>query len=187
MITHNTMWNSCRESGDHGVINTWDRTPYLSLVRTGAPSLIPAFNNVTRNLMISNYNSFAGIDNDDGSSYYDISHNVFYLNECGVVARTRRRCVAWAVRVQSPPVPWTLAPLKLPRPWPHATQRLEVGLPWPRQAVPPQCQHRRRRLLLSVRIHLWSRRLPRRRVPWRRRRPGAARVLRGGPRRRLFQ
>ena len=77
----NGMWNSCRESGDHGVINTWDRTPYLTTVRTGEPSLIPAYNNVTRNLFISDYNSFDGIDNDDGSSYYDISHNVFYLNE----------------------------------------------------------------------------------------------------------
>jgi len=77
----NGMWNSCRESGDHGVINTWDRTPYLTTVRTGEPSLIPSYNNVTRNLFISDYNSFDGIDNDDGSSYYDISHNVFYLNE----------------------------------------------------------------------------------------------------------
>ena len=101
-ISMNGMWNSCRESGDHGVINTWDRTPYLTTVRTGEPSLIPAYNNVTRNLFISDYNSFDGIDNDDGSSYvsaaasfaafsgslkdasapqYDISHNVFYLNE----------------------------------------------------------------------------------------------------------
>ena len=53
----------------------------LTTLRTGSPSLIPAYNNVSRNLFISDYNSFDGIDNDDGSSYYDISQNVFYLNE----------------------------------------------------------------------------------------------------------
>jgi hypothetical protein len=63
------------------VINTWDRTPYLTTLRTGQPSLLPKYNNVSHNLFISNYNSFDGIDNDDGSSYYDISSNVFYLNE----------------------------------------------------------------------------------------------------------
>ena len=81
IITKNVMYNSCRESGDHGVINTWDRTPYLTTVRTGAPSLVQAYTNVSHNLFISNYNSFDGIDNDDGSSYFDISHNLFYLNE----------------------------------------------------------------------------------------------------------
>jgi hypothetical protein len=123
-------------SGDHGVINTWDRLPFLTTVRTGQPSLTPAYTNITRNFFISNYNSFgawlttapsvraapfrqtrsiplcvcsvpcvfrfhlpclllprrvwlradwhdcaAGVDNDDGSSYYDIGENVFYVNE----------------------------------------------------------------------------------------------------------
>jgi hypothetical protein len=81
VIRRNGLWNSCRESGDHGVINTWSRTPYLTTLRTGRPSLIPSYNNVSHNFFISNYNSFDGIDNDDGSSYYDISSNVFYLNE----------------------------------------------------------------------------------------------------------
>lgn len=81
LIRNNALWNSCRESGDHGAINTWDRTPFLTTIRTGAPSLIPAYNNVSGNMIISNYNSFDGIDNDDGSSYYDIASNVFYMNE----------------------------------------------------------------------------------------------------------
>jgi hypothetical protein len=57
---------SFRESGDHGVINTWAREPFLTTIATGKPSLVPAFNNVSRNIFISNYNSFDGIDNDDG-------------------------------------------------------------------------------------------------------------------------
>ena len=47
----------------------------------GKPSTTPAYTNVSLNLFISNYNSFDGIDNDDGSSYYDINHNVFYMGE----------------------------------------------------------------------------------------------------------
>eukprot|EP00928_Gymnodinium_smaydae_P079445 TRINITY_DN63377_c0_g1_i1.p1 TRINITY_DN63377_c0_g1~~TRINITY_DN63377_c0_g1_i1.p1 ORF type:complete len:299 (+),score=21.71 TRINITY_DN63377_c0_g1_i1:39-899(+) len=81
LVYRNGIWNSCRESGDHGAINTWDRQPYLSLIRDGLPSLFPAYSKVSRNLIISNYESFDGIDNDDGSSYYDIGHNVFYLGE----------------------------------------------------------------------------------------------------------
>ena len=52
----------------------------------GKPSLIPQYNNISHNFFISNYNSFDGIDNDDGSSYYDISSNVFYLNDQGEYA-----------------------------------------------------------------------------------------------------
>ena len=65
MIRGNSLFNSCRESGDHGVMNTWDRTPYYTDVRLGkgSPSLTPAYTNVTRNIFISNYNSFDGIDN----------------------------------------------------------------------------------------------------------------------------
>lgn len=64
-----------------GAINTWSRTPYLTTVRTGEPSLQPKAVNISSNLIISNYNSFAGVDNDDGSSWFDIGHNVFYMNE----------------------------------------------------------------------------------------------------------
>lgn len=98
LIRGNALFNGCRESGDHGQINTWDRNPYLTTVRSSVAaasaaaegrattaileaSLFPAYNNVSRNMFISNYNSFDGIDNDDGSSYYDIGHNVFYEGE----------------------------------------------------------------------------------------------------------
>ena len=37
-----------------------DRTPYLTTLRTEKPSLIPAYNNVSHNFFISNYNSFDG-------------------------------------------------------------------------------------------------------------------------------
>eukprot|EP00928_Gymnodinium_smaydae_P031070 TRINITY_DN22929_c0_g1_i1.p1 TRINITY_DN22929_c0_g1~~TRINITY_DN22929_c0_g1_i1.p1 ORF type:complete len:770 (+),score=134.38 TRINITY_DN22929_c0_g1_i1:334-2310(+) len=79
VIENNLMFNTCRESGDHGPFNSWDRIPYLTDVRNGRPSLVPADNTITRNFIISNYGAGFGVDNDDTSSYYDIDSNFFYL------------------------------------------------------------------------------------------------------------
>ena len=51
--------------------------PFLTDVKNGTPSYTPALNEIDHNLFLSNYESCAGIDNDDGSSNYDIHHNVF--------------------------------------------------------------------------------------------------------------
>lgn len=75
-LTQNLLFNSCRESSDHGAFNSWDRLPYYTTVRNGTSSTIPAFNNVHRNFIVANYAADGGcLDNDDGSSYYDIHHN----------------------------------------------------------------------------------------------------------------
>lgn len=75
-LTQNLLFNSCRESSDHGAFNSWDRLPYYTTVRNGTASTIPAFNNVHRNFIVANYAADGGcLDNDDGSSYYDIHHN----------------------------------------------------------------------------------------------------------------
>lgn len=59
-----------------GAFNSWDRLPYITTVRTGKPSTIPAFNNVHHNFIVANYAADGGcLDNDDGSSYYQIHHN----------------------------------------------------------------------------------------------------------------
>eukprot|EP00937_MAST-01D_sp_MAST-1D-sp2_P002963 g2963.t1 len=81
VIESNLLFNTCRESGDHGPFNSWDRQPYLTDVRDGAgnPSLIPADNVITKNMIISNYGAGFGVDNDDSSSYYEIHSNLFYL------------------------------------------------------------------------------------------------------------
>jgi hypothetical protein len=71
--------NTCRESGDHGNFNSWDRQPYLTDVATGKPSIIPAYYEIRNNFLISNYGAGFGVDNDDTSSYYKIHHNFFYL------------------------------------------------------------------------------------------------------------
>lgn len=75
-IIHNLLFNTCRESSDHGAFNSWDRLPYITDVRDGTPSSVPAVNNVHRNFIVANYAADGGcLDNDDGSSYYDIHHN----------------------------------------------------------------------------------------------------------------
>jgi len=74
-VTRNLIFNTCRESGDHGPINSWDRQPYLTSVRTGRPSLVPENRYINRNFIVSNYHGFKGVDNDDGSSWYQISYN----------------------------------------------------------------------------------------------------------------
>ena len=78
MITDNLLFNTCRESSDHGAFNSWDRLPYLTTVAdpTKPPTTIPAWNNVHHNFIVANYAADGGcLDNDDGSSYYDIHHN----------------------------------------------------------------------------------------------------------------
>ena len=77
LLRENLLFNTCRESADHGAFNSWDRLPYVSDVRDGTPSTIPAFNEATANLIVANYGADGGcLDNDDGSSYYRIHHNV---------------------------------------------------------------------------------------------------------------
>jgi len=38
-IAYNLVFSTCRESGDHGPFNSWDRQPFLTTVRTGEPSM----------------------------------------------------------------------------------------------------------------------------------------------------
>jgi|TARA_B110000902_G_scaffold255806_1_gene321638 hypothetical protein len=78
-VTRNLIYNQCRESGDHGPINSWDRTAYISKVFDGTPSYKAATNNVNKNFIIANYGSSQGFDTDDGSSWYDIHDNFFFM------------------------------------------------------------------------------------------------------------
>lgn len=74
----NLMFNTCRESGDHGAFNSWDRLPYVTDVRQpGVASTLPAWNDFERNFIVSNYGADGGcFDNDDGSSFYELHHNL---------------------------------------------------------------------------------------------------------------
>ena len=68
-VTSNLIYNQCRESGDHGAMNAWDRTAYISDVYNGKPSYTAQMNGVYNNFIIANYGASQGFDTDDGSSW----------------------------------------------------------------------------------------------------------------------
>eukprot|EP01052_Picozoa_sp_SAG31_P035060 SAG31_NODE_4182_length_3495_cov_1.750294_4_plen_304_part_00 len=57
--------------------NSWDRVPYITTIRSGKPSVIPADRHIHHNLILANYNTVSAIDTDDGSAYYNVTANVF--------------------------------------------------------------------------------------------------------------
>jgi len=83
-ISHNLVFSTCRESGDHGPFNSWDRQPFLTTVRTGEPSVYPAWKDIHHNFFIDNYSPQEGIDNDDGSSYFHSHHNFLIYGRQGL-------------------------------------------------------------------------------------------------------
>ena len=74
-IAGNLVFSTCRESGDHGPVNSWDRQPYLTTVDTGEPSLIAAWREIHHNFLIDNYSPQENVDNDDGSYKYKTHDN----------------------------------------------------------------------------------------------------------------
>merc|ERR1712048_651355 len=83
-VSRNIVFSTCRESGDHGPFNSWDRQPYLTTVRTGEPSMIPGWREIHHNFMIDNYSPHSAVDNDDGSSYYHTHHNFLVYGVTGL-------------------------------------------------------------------------------------------------------
>jgi hypothetical protein len=76
-LSGNLIANCVRESGDHGPFNSWDRVPYITTVKTGKPSIVPAFREISHNFVLATYASQEAIDTDDGSSYYHTHDNFF--------------------------------------------------------------------------------------------------------------
>lgn len=74
-IAYNLVFSTCRESGDHGPFNSWDRQPFLTTVRTGKPSMIMQWREIHHNFFIDNYSPQEDVDNDDGSCYYHTHDN----------------------------------------------------------------------------------------------------------------
>mmetsp|Transcript_4480 Transcript_4480/g.11420 ORF Transcript_4480/g.11420 Transcript_4480/m.11420 type:complete len:899 (+) Transcript_4480:19-2715(+) len=72
MLTDNLIFNSCRESSDHGAFNSWNRQPYATKALDGKTvSAQPAYSTLGRNFIVANYAADGGCyDNDDGSSWY---------------------------------------------------------------------------------------------------------------------
>ena len=75
-LSYNVIFNTVRETSDHGPINTWDRQPFLTDgAQTGVPSLWQHESYIHHNTLFNNYYSFYPIDHDDGSCFYEDSYN----------------------------------------------------------------------------------------------------------------
>ncbi|XP_065179510.1 uncharacterized protein LOC135809986 [Sycon ciliatum] len=84
-LTENVLFNTCRESGDHGPFNSWDRQVFTFILdEAGQPTTTKRFDNIAYNYILDNYDSQEGIDNDDGSAYYETHHNVFVYSGNGM-------------------------------------------------------------------------------------------------------
>jgi len=83
-LTENLLLNTCRESGDHGPFNSWDRQVYVTEVLNGSPSVLKAWDYIHHNFIIANYVSQEAIDNDDGSCYYQTHDNFFAYSGNGM-------------------------------------------------------------------------------------------------------
>ena len=66
--------------------NSWDRVPYITTLRNGSASIVPADRHIHHNFIIANYNSEGAIDTDDGSAYYSVHDNFF---ACVIVLQHR--------------------------------------------------------------------------------------------------
>lgn len=64
-------------------IRTGYRAPYITTLRNGTPSTVPAWNLITSNFIIANYNPSLAIDNDDGSSWYRHEGNFIVYGQAG--------------------------------------------------------------------------------------------------------
>jgi len=78
------VFSTCRESGDHGPFNSWDRQPFLTTVRDGTPSMYMAWRHIHHNFFVDNYSPQENVDNDDGSCYYRTEDNFFVYGNRGM-------------------------------------------------------------------------------------------------------
>jgi hypothetical protein len=75
-LSYNVIFNTIRETGDHGPINSWDRQPYLTdALQPGLPSIWQHESYTHHNTLVNNYHSVWPIDHDDGSCFYEDSYN----------------------------------------------------------------------------------------------------------------
>eukprot|EP01048_Picozoa_sp_COSAG05_P002817 COSAG05_NODE_122_length_17611_cov_47.044655_15_plen_83_part_00 len=62
-------WMCACVSGDHGAMNSWDRTAYISDVKYGSPSYEAQMNQVNNNYVIANYGASQGFDTDGAPTF----------------------------------------------------------------------------------------------------------------------
>lgn len=58
--------------------------PYITTLRNGTASIVPANRDIHHNFVIANYNSEGAIDTDDGSAYLEVHSNFFAFGANGL-------------------------------------------------------------------------------------------------------
>lgn len=76
VIDSNAIFNFCRESSDHGPINSWHRQPLFLRDADGQLTAARASDTITRNYIVGNHHSSQPVDNDDGSADFVTAGNV---------------------------------------------------------------------------------------------------------------
>lgn len=61
-----------------------DRAPYITTLRNGTASTVPAWNIISSNFFLANYNPSLAIDNDDGSSFWQHRGNFIVYGQAGL-------------------------------------------------------------------------------------------------------
>lgn len=91
-ISQNVIWNQCRQSGDHGPINSWDRQLFWTDVRDGPnkPGWNPAYTEVDRNVIIANYGGTRVLKM--GFSFRFVSFRFIFFSVQKKSTTTRGRC-----------------------------------------------------------------------------------------------
>ena len=110
LVEGNVITNSCRESGDHGPINSWNRSPYLFDPvgdPAGEPTPYKAYDVFRRNFIWANYNSLSPYDSDDGSCYMHADANVMVGGQIGMKGFQDGHDGHWTNNLHTWPVgPW---------------------------------------------------------------------------------
>ena len=80
VLEGNLIMNFVRETGDHGMFNSWDRQPIVHDDVAGEVALNPLTHQIHKNFIfnrnwLGSTNSGYSIDYDDGSSQYNATHN----------------------------------------------------------------------------------------------------------------
>ena len=103
-FTTSVMFNTCRESGDHGAMNSWDRMPFLHNIASGGgeATYAPALSETVGMFLIANYGSSQGYDNDDGSNHDHSHHNFMYQADGFKMVSSAHRPPRAAARYRAP-------------------------------------------------------------------------------------
>ena len=68
LLPWNTIGHAHTYTIQHGPWNSWDRVPYITTLRSGKPSIVPADRHIHHNFIIANYNSEGAIDTDGAAA-----------------------------------------------------------------------------------------------------------------------